>query len=166
MVSDLIIRNRIVSNVCAMPMYWSLVVSMAISWLQKFYSFYNFYVFVWVSQMMKTRFPHLCHPEDSDIIRAIGAYPSTGGMIDETSSDFVNKRCTAFVHTWDLSRMFNNLDSDGDGMVTAEDVQGILEKLGIQYISDDNMKIVMGSPEHMSFDDFCSFFSQSVGGIS
>lgn len=158
MVSDLIIRNRAVSNVCAIPMYWSTIVSMALSWVQKFYSFYNFYVFIWISEMMKTRFPQLCNPKDSDIIRAIGAYPSTGGMIDETSSDFVNKRCTAFVHTWDLSRMFNTLDSDGDGIVTAEDVQGLLEKLGIQYISDDNMKIVMGSPEHMSFDDFCGFF--------
>ena len=109
--------------------------------------------------MMKTRFPHLFHPKGSDIIRAIGAYPSMGGMsIDETGNDFVNKRYTAFVHTWDLSRMFNTLDIDGDGMVTVEDIQGLLEKLGIQYMTDDNMKIVMGSTDHMSFDDFCSFF--------
>ena len=132
---------------------------MALSWVQKFYSIYKFDVFVWISEMMKTRFPHLFHPKGSDIIRAIGAYLSTGGMsIDETGNNFVNKRYTAFVHTWDLSRMFNTLDIDGDGMVTAEDIQGLLEKLGIQYMTDDNMKIVMGSTDHMSFDDFCSFF--------
>ena len=160
MVSDLIIRNRAVSNVCAIPMYWSTIVSMALSWVQKFYSIYKFDVFVWISEMMKTRFPHLFHPKGSDIIRAIGAYPSTGGMsIDETGNDFVNKTYTAFVHTWDLSRMFNTLDIDGDGMVTAEDIQGLLEKLGIQYMTDDNMKIVMGSMDHMSFDDFVAFFS-------
>lgn len=157
MVSDLIIRNRAVSNVCAMSMSGSLIVSMALSWVQKFYSFYNFYIYVWVSQMMKTKIPNLCNRKDPDIIMANAEDPSSGCMIDETSSDFVNKRYTAFVHTWDLSRIFNALDSDGDGLVTAEDVQGLLEKLGIQNISDDNMKIMMGSLEHMSFDDFCRF---------
>jgi len=151
MVSDLIIRNRAVSNVCAMSMYGSIILSMALSWVQKLY------VYVWVSQMMKTKFPNVCNRKDPDLIRANAEDPSSGCMIDETSSDFVNKRYTAFVHTWDLSRIFNALDSDGDGLVTAEDVQGLLEKLGIQNISDDNMKIMMGSLEHMSFDDFCKF---------
>jgi len=157
MVSDVIIRNPAVSNVCAMPMYWSIIVSMALSWVRKFYSFYNYYVYVWVSEMTKTMFPELCNPKNPDVIRAIGKYQSSGSMIDETSSDDVNKRYTAFVHTWDLSRIFNALDSDGDGIVTAEDVQGLLEKIGIQNISDDNMKIMMGSLEHMSFHDFCGF---------
>jgi len=151
MVSDLIIRNRAVSNVCAMSMYGSIILSMALSWVQKLY------VYVWVSQMMKTKFPNVCNRKDPDLIRANAEDPSSGCMIDETSSDFVNKRYTAFVHTWDFSRIFNALDSDGDGLVTAEDVQGLLEKLGIQNISDDNMKIMMGSLEHMSFDDFCRF---------
>jgi len=151
MVSDLIIRNRAVSNVCAMSMYGSIILSMALSWVQKLY------VYVWVSQMMKTKFPNVCNRKDPDLIRANAEDPSSGCMIDETSSDFVNKRYTAFVHTWDFSRIFNALDSDGDGLVTAEDVQGLLEKLGIQNISDDNIKIMMGSLEHMSFDDFCRF---------
>lgn len=163
MVSDLIIRNPAVSNVSAMPMYWSIIVSMALGWVQKFYSFYKFYVYVWVFEMMKTKFPELCNPKDPHITTALGKYQRPGGMIDEATSDFVNKRCTAFVQTWDLSRIFNVLDSDGDGRVTAENVQGLLEKLGIQNICDDNMKIMMGSQEHMNFDDFCGFLLNMCG---
>jgi len=160
MVSDLIIRNRAVSNVCAMSMYWTVIVSMALTWVHKFYSFYSFYVYVKFSQMMKTVFPDLCHSKDSNIIRALGECPSSRSLINETNLEFVNKRCPDIVHTWDLARMFSALDSNGDGKVTAEDVQGLLEKLGIQYISDDNMKIVMGSLDCMSFHDFRSFFLQ------
>lgn len=153
-----IIRNHAFSNVCIISMYWSTIVSMALSWLQKFNSFYSFYVYVRFSQMRKTKFPELCHKRDSDIIKADRESPSSGCMMDETSLEFVNKKCPDIVHTWDLARMFSAMDSNGDGMVTAEDVQGLLEKLGVQYISHDNMRIVMGSLELMNFDNFCSFF--------
>lgn len=71
------------------------------------------------------------------------------------SSFFLNKRYTAFVKTWDLSRIFNSLD-DGDGMLSIDDVQSLLEKLRIQHISHDNTKLAMGSSDHMNFDEFCS----------
>jgi len=156
MVRDMI-RNCAVSNIRVMSMYWRTVVSMPLRRVQKFCSICNFYVYVWVSQMMKIKFSEFSDPKDSEIMAA-GECESSASMNDETSSEWVNERCMVVVHTWDVPRLFNTLDTNGDGIVRAEDVLGLLQKLGMPCISDDNMKIVMGSPGHVSFDAFCSFY--------
>ena len=76
---------------------------------------------------MKTKLLELCNPKDPHIISDLEKYYLSRGIIDQTSIDLVNKIYTTFVQRWDLSHILNTLDNNGDVMVTADDVEGLLE---------------------------------------
>ncbi|GLJ50573.1 hypothetical protein SUGI_1077320 [Cryptomeria japonica] len=58
------------------------------------------------------------------------------------------------MHKEDLVRVLHALDSNKDGSVSAEEVVGLVEILGLKCFCDDNVKIMMGLQEHMSCNDF------------
>lgn len=81
MVSYLLVKYCIVSNVFAMSMCWSIIVSMSLSWVKKNYSVDNFCVHVWDSEKMKIMFSELFNPKDPYIICDLGKYQLFEGII-------------------------------------------------------------------------------------
>ncbi|GLJ50342.1 hypothetical protein SUGI_1072370 [Cryptomeria japonica] len=104
--------------------------------------------------MIKTEFFCFSNEKYPEIL-SDGHCPPSVCMDDENISDSENEKIQTNIRTQDLVRIFHALDSNKDGSVSAEDILGLLEMLGLQYLCDDNMKIMMGLQEHMSCNDFC-----------
>ncbi|KAI6689351.1 hypothetical protein NL676_026179 [Syzygium grande] len=61
--------------------------------------------------------------------------------------------------TGDLLRIFENLDKNGDGQVSLEELNWLLEKIGVHH-SADELESSIGKPS-LDFDEF-SYFYDSI----
>ncbi|GLJ50338.1 hypothetical protein SUGI_1072330 [Cryptomeria japonica] len=143
MVSD-IIRNHIVS---LMSLCCENIVSLALTYLQQFYCAFPIQIF-------KTAILSFGSDESLEFIPDEQG-PAYLSIIDEVGSTAENEKLLQNIKKWELARIFHVLDSNRDGMVSTEDLQDLLEKLGLEYYCDGALKIMTNFPEHMSFDEFC-----------
>eukprot|EP01018_Ginkgo_biloba_P038424 Gb_15095 [translate_table: standard] len=153
-------RNQLMSNVSLISnmLYHFMLASMALNWVL---NFYIAHVHVWLRHAKETGF-FVCSDLKKKEISATDECPShlfenneVGCPQNQTTSPpSSSKACLVAFQQHDLSRVFNGLDSDGDGLISTEDIKSLLEKLGLEYICDNDMKTILGFPEHMTSDDF------------
>lgn len=145
------IRRLATFYVSLMSMFWESTLSPALSWALQFYSAF---VHDFAVEIIKTGFFGLLIEKNSEIMPD-GGCPTSESVKNEVGSLSEDQKWVENVKKWELARIFSGLDRNRDGMVSADDIQGLLEKFGLHYCCDENMKILMNFPEHMSFDEFC-----------
>ncbi|GLJ50340.1 hypothetical protein SUGI_1072350 [Cryptomeria japonica] len=150
MVPD-VIRSISTFYVSLMSMFWESTLSLALSWLLQFYSAF---VHDFAIEIIKTAFFGLLIAKDSEIMPD-GGCPASESVKNEVGSLSEDEKWLENVKKWELARIFCALDTNRDGMVSADDIQGLLEKFGLHFCCDENRKILMNFPEHMNFDEFC-----------
>ncbi|XP_030545152.1 probable calcium-binding protein CML44 [Rhodamnia argentea] len=64
--------------------------------------------------------------------------------------------------TGDLHRIFENLDKNGDGQVSLEELKWLLEKIGVQP-SVDELESAIGKLS-LDFDEFLYFYNSILSG--
>ncbi|KAH9308353.1 hypothetical protein KI387_036264 [Taxus chinensis] len=141
-------RNRAPVYVSFMSICWACGGSLA---LTGFLQFYSTHIHAFAIQIIKTLRFCFVNSKNPEIMEDRGCPPSVV-MNNEMGSTSEKEKSQQSIKKWELDRIFN---SNRDDIVSADDIQGLLEKLGIRYFCDDNMKIMMDFPEHMSFDEFC-----------
>ncbi|KAF8021096.1 hypothetical protein BT93_G1502 [Corymbia citriodora subsp. variegata] len=62
----------------------------------------------------------------------------------------------SLLGTGDLRRIFENLDKNGDGQVSLEELKWLLEKIGIHYSTDELESSINKSS--LDFDEFLYFY--------
>ncbi|KAF7847739.1 hypothetical protein BT93_L2677 [Corymbia citriodora subsp. variegata] len=63
----------------------------------------------------------------------------------------------SLLGTGDLRRIFENLDKNGDGQVSLEELNWLLEKIGIHYSMDELESSIDKSS--LNFDEFLNFYN-------
>ncbi|GLJ50339.1 hypothetical protein SUGI_1072340 [Cryptomeria japonica] len=145
------IRSLAAFYVSLMSMFWVSTVSLALSWALQFYSAF---VHDFAIEIIKTGFFGLLIAKNSEIMPDEGC-PTSESVKNEMGSLSEDEKWLENVKKWELARIFSGLDRNRDGMVSADDIQGLLEKFGLHYCCDESTKILMNFPEHMNFDEFC-----------
>ncbi|GLJ50336.1 hypothetical protein SUGI_1072310 [Cryptomeria japonica] len=146
MVSDNI-RNSVVFYASLFSLCWQNIVSLALTFLQRFCC-------AFAIQIFKTGIFSFSSGEGLKFIPDEPS-PTCASIIDEVGDTSESEKLLQNIKKWDLARIFHVLDSNRDGMVSTDDIQGLLQKLGLQYYCDDGLKIMTNFPEHLSFDEFC-----------
>ncbi|KAI3442681.1 uncharacterized protein J3R85_000925 [Psidium guajava] len=62
--------------------------------------------------------------------------------------------------TGDLRRIFENLDRNGDGQVSLEELKWMLEKIGVHH-STDELELSIGKSS-LDFDEFLYFYNSAL----
>ncbi|GLJ50337.1 hypothetical protein SUGI_1072320 [Cryptomeria japonica] len=142
-----IIRNHIVFYVSLMSLCWESIASLALTCFQKFYCLFAIQIF-------KTGILSFGSEEGLEFIPDEPC-PTSVSIIQEVDTSPETEKMLQNIKKWDLDRIFHILDSNRNGIVSTEDIQGLLQKLGLHFYCDDGLKIMTNFPEHMSFDEFC-----------
>ncbi|GAB2270424.1 hypothetical protein Dimus_005326 [Dionaea muscipula] len=58
----------------------------------------------------------------------------------------------------DLHRVFESIDQNGDGMVSLEELNWLLDRTGIDTCSLEELKSLISKPAGLDFDEFCYLY--------